>query len=109
MKIKSSFIKPLHTLLLIAAFKGSVFAQLPNFIEKDSDAKAIKIADEVMKASGGKKNWDATHFISWNFFGSRKLIWDKYTGNVRIENVKNDTKILIPVRIFRLITYKSNS
>ncbi|MEJ7675309.1 MAG: hypothetical protein WKF59_22035 [Chitinophagaceae bacterium] len=67
MKIKSSFIKALIFLLLIAAFKYSVFAQSQNFIEKDSDAKAIKIATDVMKASGGKKNWDATHFIAWNF------------------------------------------
>ncbi len=90
-------IKKITVLALLIIFAGSdsVYSQM--FIEKDSDAKAIKIADDVMKASGGKKNWDATHFISWNFFGSRKLIWDKYTGNVRIENVKNDTKILVNI------------
>ena len=109
MKIKSSFIKALIFLFLIAISKSSVFAQSQNFIEKDSDAKAIKIADDVMKASGGKKNWDATHFIIWNFFGSRKLIWDKYTGNVRIENIKNDTKILVNINTSKGKVFKNGA
>ena len=50
-----------------------------------SDAKAIEIADAVMEAMGGRKNWDETRFISWNFFGYRQLTWDKQTGNVRIQ------------------------
>jgi len=109
MKIKLSFIKASIFLLFIVACKSSVFAQPQNFIEKDSDAKAIKIADDVMKASGGKKNWDATHFIAWNFFGSRKLIWDKYTGNVRIENVKNDTKILVNINTSKGKVFKDGA
>jgi len=109
MKIKLSLIKALIFLLLIAACKGSAFTQSQNFIEKDSDAKAIKIATDVMKASGGKKNWDATHFIAWNFFGSRKLIWDKYTGNVRIENVKNDTKILVNINNLKGKVFKNGA
>jgi hypothetical protein len=109
MKIKSSCIKSLKILLLITACKGSIFAQSLNFIEKDSVIKAIKIADEVMKASGGKKNWNGTHFITWNFFGSRKLIWDKYTGNVRIENVKNDTKILVNINTLKGKVFKNGA
>src|SRR5215210_239467 len=70
---------------------------MPDFNAQGSDAKAMEIADEVMKAQGGRKNWDDTHYIAWNFFGNRKLIWDKYTGNVRVENVKDDTKILVNV------------
>ncbi len=57
----------------------------PGFNEAASDTKAIQIADEVMQSMGGRQNWDNTHFIVWNFFGRRKLFWDKYTGNVRIE------------------------
>ncbi len=109
MKIKSSLIKALIFLLLITANKSYVFAQSQNFIEKYSDAKAIKIADDVMKASGGRKNWDKTHFIAWNFFGSRKLIWDKYTGNVRIENVKNDTKILVNINSLKGKVFKNGA
>jgi len=57
----------------------------PGFNFQESDAKAIQIADEVMKAMGGRENWDNTRYISWNFFGRRKLLWDKWQGNVRIE------------------------
>ncbi len=51
----------------------------------NSDAKAILIADEVMKAQGGYENWKNTRIIKWNFFGKRTLLWDKFTGDVRIE------------------------
>lgn len=71
----------------------------PGFNLQESDAKAIQIADEVMKAMGGRQNWDNTRYITWNFFGRRKLLWDKWQGDVRIEadnttylvNVNNNT------------------
>jgi len=64
-----------------------------------SDAKAMAIADEVMEAMGGRQAWDNTRNICWNFFGNRELIWDKWTGDVRIDagestyliNINNDT------------------
>jgi len=62
-----------------------------------SDPKAIALADEVMKAMGGRKNWDNTHYITWNFFDNRRLIWDKWTGDVRIDNLKNDQTVLLNV------------
>lgn len=51
-----------------------------------SDAKAIAIADEVMEAMGGREAWDNTRHICWNFFGNRELVWDKWTGDVRIDS-----------------------
>lgn len=57
----------------------------PGFRADASDAKAIQIADEVMNAMGGRQNWDETRYIVWNFFGRRKLFWDRYTGDVRVE------------------------
>lgn len=51
----------------------------------ESDAKAMQIADEVMQAMGGRKNWDKTQYVAWNFFGRRLLLWDRYSGDVRIE------------------------
>ncbi|MCB0546423.1 MAG: hypothetical protein KDD19_02490 [Phaeodactylibacter sp.] len=50
-----------------------------------SDERAIAIADSVMLAMGGRKAWNNTHFLQWDFFGRRTLLWDKYTGDVRIE------------------------
>lgn len=55
------------------------------FNVEQSDAKAILIADQVMEAQGGYKNWQNTKYIQWTFFGKRILLWDKQTGDVRIE------------------------
>lgn len=59
---------------------------------EDSDQKAIQIADEVMKALGGRQNWDNTHYITWNFFDRRRHVWDKWSGDLRIEE---DKKIIL--------------
>ncbi len=60
-----------------------------------SDAKAIAIADEVMLAMGGRQAWDDTHYISWNFFNRRKLLWDKQAGICRIEWTNKPQKITV--------------
>ena len=63
-----------------------------------SDPKAIDIADEVMQAMGGRKNWDNERYFTWNFFGVRTLWWDKLEGDVRIQMHNSDsTKILINI------------
>lgn len=77
--------------------EGAENPPMEGFNMAESDPKAIQIADSVMAAQGGRKNWDDTRFISWNFFGNRKLLWDKHTGNVRVEHVKDDTKILVNI------------
>lgn len=51
-----------------------------------SDPKAIAIADEVMQKLGGRKNWDDTRYFTWKFFGRRFHVWDKHTGNIRVES-----------------------
>lgn len=68
------------------------------FNVEGSDAIAILLADQVMEAMGGRKNWNNTRYLYWNFFDARTLLWDKWTGDVRIEFLKEDTKILMNVR-----------
>jgi len=58
-----------------------------------SDPKAIEIADEVMAAMGGRKAWDNTHYVCWNFFGRDALIWNKWNGDVRIDRSNGMTLI----------------
>jgi hypothetical protein len=58
----------------------------PGFHDEDSDARAVQLADLTMLAMGGRKAWDDTRIITWNFFGRRRLVWDKHTGDVRIES-----------------------
>lgn len=67
----------------------------PGFNAAGSDAKAIAIADEVMLAMGGRKAWDDTHYISWNFFGRRNLWWDKETGMCIIEWVTRPLEVTV--------------
>lgn len=67
------------------------------FDATNSDPRAIEIADQVMRAMGGREQWDDTRFICWNFFGSRQLIWDKQSGNVRIDSRRDTTTYLINI------------
>lgn len=57
----------------------------PGFNAAGSSAEAIRIADQVMAAMGGRAAWDATRYLSWNFFGRRTHVWDKWTGAERFE------------------------
>ncbi|MPR33361.1 DUF6503 family protein [Salmonirosea aquatica] len=89
--------------LFVGVFCGCTTAQKSSnpaaegFNLAGSDPQAIALADEAMKAMGGRKNWDNTHFITWNFFGNRRLVWDKWTGDVRVDNLKNDQTVLLNI------------
>lgn len=74
-----------------------------------SDQSAIDIADKVMKAMGGRKAWNDTRYISWQFFNSRKLWWDKWTGDVRVESLKSDLKILVNINDLTGKVYKDSA
>jgi len=62
-------------------------------LEGTGDAKSLEIAEKVMESNGGLDAWESTRFIQWNFFGSRKHIWDKQTNNLIIEGIKDTFKI----------------
>lgn len=67
----------------------------PGFNAEGSDQKAIDIADKVMLAMGGRKNWDDERYFTWNFFGARTLWWDKLKGDVRIKMHKADSTVIL--------------
>ena len=58
-----------------------------------SDPKAVEIADQVMKALGGKPKWDSLHYLRWSFElavgdtvrPGRRHAWDKFTGWQRVD------------------------
>ena len=77
------------------------------FNTTQSDERAIELADSTMLAMGGRNNWDKTRYIAWNFLGFRKLIWDKWTGNVRVENVQNDFKVLVNINTLEGKVFKN--
>lgn len=82
--------KSIPFLFICYFFVSSVLAQ-------NAEPKAAAIADEVMEAMGGKKVWDKTRHLHWNFFGARSLTWDKWTGNVRIDVPKEETVYLLNI------------
>ncbi len=79
------------------------------FNKAGSDAKAIAIADEVMKTMGGRQAWDDTRLLAWNFFGARKLLWDKQSGDVRIESGRDDLKIIMNIHTKKGRVFKNGA
>jgi len=75
--------------LSMATAQDSKNPAMEGFNAEGSDAKAITIADEVVAAHGGRANWDNTRYVSWKFFGRRLHVWDKWTGNMRLESGDN--------------------
>jgi len=55
------------------------------FDSAGSDARACAIADEVMQSMGGRAAWDKARVLCWNFFGKRSHVWDKATGDYRLD------------------------
>ncbi len=58
----------------------------PPFDLAGSDAKAVALADSVMAACGGRENWENTRLVTWDWFGKRLNVWDKWTGDIRVES-----------------------
>lgn len=79
----------LSATLLAAALPAGAAA---TFDPSQSDARAVQIADHVMEALGGQAAWDATHYISFDFLGRRKHVWDKQTGRHRVEGTTKEGK-----------------
>jgi hypothetical protein len=63
----------------------------PGFNAEASDPEAIAIADLTMHAMGGYDAWQRTRYLAWNFFGARKHVWDRFTGDVRIEGTDRES------------------
>ena len=75
-------------ILLFLAITALVAANLA----AQSTPSPESIADQVMKALGGKEAWDQTRFIRFTFAGRRTHNWDKWTGRHRLEGQTQDGK-----------------
>lgn len=49
------------------------------------DVHADRVADAVLARLGGAEAWSRTRYLTWNFFGARRHLWDRATGLLRIE------------------------
>ncbi|MBD2703063.1 hypothetical protein IC229_20620 [Spirosoma sp. BT702] len=81
----------------IAQVKKTPNPPAPGFDQSGSDARAIQIADAVMEAMGGRTAWDETQLVAWTYDGVRKFVWNKYSGSVRIDNLRDDQTILLNI------------
>jgi hypothetical protein len=70
----------------------------PGFDAQGSDSKAIEIADESMRAMGGRAAWDATRVLGWTF-GRRAYLWDKRTGQVIVFDGERVTQVDVDSRM----------
>ena len=50
-----------------------------------ADPEATVLAARVLETLGGAESWERVRYVSWRFFGGRHHLWDKHTGDVRIE------------------------
>lgn len=62
-----------------------------------SDSTAVSIANEVLRAMGGRKNWSKARFFTWNFLGEQRHFWDKKTSDIRIESLKSNLILLMNI------------
>ncbi|MFQ5526683.1 MAG: energy transducer TonB [Thermoanaerobaculia bacterium] len=64
----------------------------PGFLADESDAEAIALADRVMTRLGGREAWDTTRYVTWRFFGRRLHVWDRHSGDIRVEGTDRETE-----------------
>lgn len=57
----------------------------PGFRAAASDPRAVAVADATLRKMGGRRAWDAARILTWRFFGKRLHVWDKATGDIRVE------------------------
>jgi len=70
--------------------------QLPeSFTQEIKDKKAAQLVSKMMDAMGGVEKWNDLKYVSWTFFGSRHLVWDKLHNRVRIESPKDSSVYLV--------------
>lgn len=72
---------PVAALLLAGAARAAAPA---------ADPAAIALAERTLEAMGGREAWEATRYIAWDFLGRRRHVWDKHTGDIRVESTGED-------------------
>jgi hypothetical protein len=79
--------------LLLSFAVASFFQMLTQERPTSVDSQALQIADRLMKALGGKENWERARYLRFNFVverkgkvvGDFKHLWDRYTGRYRVQ------------------------
>ena len=85
----------------LVAFIAIITIATTSCAQKNQDEKEVsKIVDQIESAMGGRKAYDAIQTLEWNFVG-RKLYWNKWTGDVRVENPKDNQVVLVNINTMK--------
>lgn len=79
-----------------------------SLLAQSKEEKVNVIVKEMLDAMGGIKNYNNTHFIQWEFV-KRKLYWDKWTGDVRVENPSENQIILLNINTLKGKVYENGA
>ncbi|WP_366183578.1 hypothetical protein [Flavobacterium ovatum] len=79
-----------------------------NSVSAQEDVNVDDIVKEMQVAMGGVTNYNNTKFIQWDF-GKRKLFWNKWTGDVRVENPEDNQIIFVNVNTLKGKVYENGS
>lgn len=93
---------PVLTFVLCLNF---IFSKVEAQVSKE---KATTIANKVLQAMGGTDNYNNTKFIQWDF-AKRKLFWNKWTGDVRIENPEQNLVVLVNINTLKGKVYENGT
>ena len=80
-----------------ALLLNTIIHPAEGFNQEGSDLVATLLADKVMNAMGGRQAWDNTKYLKWNFFGRRTHLWNKHTGDIRIESPDSELTIMMNI------------
>ena len=80
-------------LFVAASFAALTFAGPARADATGSDARAVKLANDVLRQLGGRERWDALTGLRWSFGVAthdtvrslRRHAWNKHTGEHRVE------------------------
>jgi hypothetical protein len=89
-----------HTAFVLALNVLALTRAVPAAAAESRDAKAVEIAQTMMKAMGGEGAWAKAHFVRYDFRVTvdgktvldRAHLWDKSTGRYRIDSTLRDGK-----------------
>jgi hypothetical protein len=95
-------INKLKVVLLVV----SVLLSLNQVTAQTKDKKSEAIVKDLLVAMGGEDNYNATRYLQWDF-ANRKLSWDKWTGDVRLENPADNQVILLNINTLKGKVYEN--
>lgn len=85
----------LYPILILLICSFSLMGQ----VSSNSDKREKEIVEQCLTAMGGEEAWNNTKSIQWDFFGRRKLSWDKWSQELIVENISGSSQFKIFVNL----------